>query len=223
MSMETAAPGLARAETPAAAMSFERFGGLCAIIAGVAGFVYSLAFVVLARPNTSTAEMGVLIYSLAQLIGGLATTAVLVVLYDRLREVDHGFSLWGLLIGLVAAFGSAIHGGYTLAIIINQPATNPIQEADLPYAVDPRGLMTFGVTGLALFVFSWLMSRSGRFPRALSYLGYALAALLVIIYLGRLIVLDANNLMLLVPAAIAGFIVNPAWFLWLGMSLMRKS
>jgi hypothetical protein len=223
MSMETAAPGLARAETPAASMSFERFGAICAIIAGVAGFLYSLAFVVLARPGTSTGEMGVTIYSLAQLIGGLATTAVLVVLYDRLREVDHGFSLWGLLVGLVAAFGSAIHGGYTLANIINQPATDPIQQANLPFSVDPRGLMTFGVTGLALFVFSWLMSRSGRFPRALSYLGYALAALMVIIYLGRLIVLDADNPVLLVPAAIAGFIVNPAWFVWLGMSLMRKS
>jgi hypothetical protein len=222
MSMETAAPGVARAETPAVAMSFERFGAICAIIAGVAGFVYSLAFVVLARPNSSTAETGVLIYSLAQLMGGLATTAVLVVLYERLREVEHGFSMWGLLMGMVAAFGSAVHGGYTLALVINQPTTDPIQEANLPFAVDPRGLLTFGVMGIALFVFSWLMSRSSHFPKALRYLGYLLAALLVIIYLGRLIILDANNLLILVPAALAGFIVNPIWFVWLGMSLTRK-
>jgi hypothetical protein len=204
-------------------MSFERFGAICAIIAGVAGFVYSVAFVVLARPGTSTAEMGVTLYSLAQLLGGLATTAVLVVLYERLRDVDHSFSMWGLLVGLVATFGSAIHGGYTLANSINPPATDPIQQANLPFSVDPRGLMTFGIMGLALFVFSWLMSRSGHFPRALSYLGYALAALLVIIYLGRLIVLDAGNPMLLIPAAVAGFIVNPVWFVWLGMHLMRKT
>ena len=37
------------------------------------------------------------------------------------------------------------------------------------------------------------MGRSRAFPTALVYLGYALAALLVITYLGRLIILDPTN------------------------------
>ncbi len=34
-----------------ASNSFQRFGGLCAIMAGIFGFLYSLAFIVVARSN----------------------------------------------------------------------------------------------------------------------------------------------------------------------------
>src|SRR5947209_4060805 len=46
--------------------SFERFAGFSAIVAGVVGVVYSLAFVVLKAPW---------LYSLALLVGGILTTA----------------------------------------------------------------------------------------------------------------------------------------------------
>src|SRR5437868_5487157 len=85
--------------------SFERFAGWCAIGAAVAGFVYSVAFVVLKEAW---------LYGLAQLVGGLLTTAVLVAVYARVRETEPSFALWGLLLGLVGALGSAIHGGYDL-------------------------------------------------------------------------------------------------------------
>ena len=39
-----------------------------------------------------------------------------------------------------------------------------------------------------------LISRSGALPRGLGVLGYVLGALLVVIYLGRLIVLEASNI-----------------------------
>jgi hypothetical protein len=93
---------------------------------------------------------------------------------------------------------------------------------DLPNPVDPRGLLTFGVGGLALFVNSWLIVGSGRLPRWLGYLGFLSAALLVILYLGRLTVLSASNPIILYPALLNGFIVNPIWYIWLGISLLRR-
>lgn len=92
---------------------------------------------------------------------------------------------------------------------------------DLPNAVDPRGLLTFGVAGLALFVIAWLIVRGGRLPVGLGYLGYLSAALLVATYLGRLILLDPNHPALLAPAALEGLIVNPLWYAWLGLALYR--
>ena len=68
---------------------------------------------------------------------------------------------------------------------------------------------------------AWLVTRNASFPKALGYLGYLLAVLLVIIYLGRLIVLDANSYAILLPAALTGFIVNPAWYVWLGWTMWR--
>jgi hypothetical protein len=93
----------------------------------------------------------------------------------------------------------------------------------LPSAIDPRGMLTFGVAGLGMWVIAWLIVRGGQLPRGLGYLGYLLAALLIVIYLARLIVLDASSPLVLAPAALTGFIVNPLWYLWLGAVLVRKS
>jgi len=93
--------------------------------------------------------------------------------------------------------------------------------AALPSQIDPRGLTTFGVMGLALLVFTWLMSRSMEFPKGLIYLGYVFAALFIILYLARLIVFDPTNLLLLAPVLVTGFVVNPVWHIWLGLELRR--
>src|SRR5262249_48174644 len=94
--------------------------------------------------------------------------------------------------------------------------------SNLPSQVDPRGLLTFGVTGIAFLVLAWLIVRGGQLPRGLGYLGYALAILLVIVYLGRLILLDPSNLFLLGAAGLTGFILAPLWYIWLGLVLWRS-
>ena len=189
--------------------SFDRFAGLLAILTGIAGLLYSIAFIVL-QSN--------LLSGLFLMLGGLFSTAAWVAVYHRLRETDASFALWALLLAIVGALGSAIHGGYDLANAISTPPSLP---ADLPNQIDPRGLLTFGVTGVALFVVAWLIGSGGAFPKGLSYLGYLLAVLVVILYLGRLIILSPTNPVILVPALLAGFLVNPAWYIWLGLVLWR--
>jgi hypothetical protein len=194
---------------PARSAPFERFGGTSAILAGASGFLYAVAFVIL-QSN--------LLSGLFLLLAGLFSAAALVAVYERLRETDVAFALFALLLGIAGAFGSAVHGGYGLANAINPPPSLP---ADLANPVDPRGLLTFGVAGAALFVVAWLIGRGGRFPKGLGYLAYLSAALLVVLYLGRLIVLDPTNPLILVPALLNGFLVNPALYVWLGLVLLR--
>ena len=185
--------------------SFEQFAGTCAVLAGMTGFLYALAFVVLQN-------------GLFLMLGGLFSTAVLAAVYDRLRETDATFALWALLLGIAGALGSAVHGGYDLANAIHPQPSIP----DLPNPVDPRGLLTFGIAGVALFVVAWLILRSGRFPRGLGYLTCLSAILLVALYLGRLIILEPTNPVILVPALLNGFLVNPALYIWLGLALLRS-
>ena len=151
------------------------------------------------------------------MVGGLFSAAALAALYQHLRETDTGFALLGLLLGFSAALGSAIHGGYDLANAIHPPA---VINADLPNPVDPRGLLTFGVTGLGLFLLSWLISHNMRFSRGLAYLGYLSAILMLSLYLGRLVILEATSLAIVIPALLEGFLVNPLWYAWLGIKLM---
>jgi hypothetical protein len=97
----------------------------------------------------------------------------------------------------------------------------PTVTFSLPNPIDPRGLLTFGVTAIALAVIAWLILRSGAFPRRLAFVGFAAALLLVVIYIGRLTVLDPESPVLLVAALLAGFVVNPIWYVWLGVELRR--
>jgi hypothetical protein len=193
----------------AAPTSFARLAGLCGIMTGIAGFLYAVAFLLL-RNN--------LLSALFLLLAGLLSTAALVALYSRLRETDAAFALWALLLSVVGALGSVIHGGYDLAT-----ALHPVGSATLPSPIDPRGLLTFGVAGLGLGALAWLIGQSRHFPRGLGSLGYVLALLLIVLYLGRLIAVDAKSPVIVAPAALSGFLVNPAWYIWLGLVLWRRA
>jgi hypothetical protein len=205
MSTRTAGGGA----LPLRSTSFEKFAGVCAILTGATGFLYAVAFVVL---------QDALLSGLFLMLGGLLSTAALAAVYDRLRKTDAAFALWALLLGISGALGSAVHGGYDLANSINPP---PSLSADLPNQVDPRGLLTFGIAGIALFVVAWLILRGGQFPRGLGYLAYLSAVLLVALYLGRLIILEPTSPVILVPALLNGFLINPIFYVLLGLALRR--
>ncbi len=194
-------------------LSYARFSRLAAWGAAASGFLYAVAFIIVARISSSS---GATLAGLFLLTGGVLASAVMVALYASLREVDALFAGWALLVGVVAALGSAVHGGYDLANGIHPPtATIP----SLPGQVDPRGLLTFGITGIAIGTFAWLMSRSGAFPARLAYVGYLSAFLVEVLFIGRLVILDATNPVIVVAALLAGFVVNPAWYAWLAVAL----
>ena len=96
-------------------------------------------------------------------------------------------------------------------------------DASLPFPVDPRGLLTFGVSGLGVLALSAAALRNASLPRNLARLGIALGVLLVLIYLGRLIVLDPKSFLILAPAGITGLIVSPLWYAWVGRELLRSA
>lgn len=190
--------------------SFDKLAGWGAILAGLSGFLYSLSFIILQNN---------LLSALFLQLGGLFSSLALTALYLYLRETESGFAILALLLSISAALGSTIHGGYDLANTLHPPATI---NTDLPSPVDPRGLLTFGVAGIGLFLLSWLINQDMRFPKRLAYLGYFSATLMIILYLGRLIVLQATSLVIVIPALLEGFIVNPLWYIWLGLTLIRS-
>jgi hypothetical protein len=210
-------------------MSFQRVAGTLAILAGVDGLLYSVAL----------AAEEPLLSALFLMLGGLFSSAALVALYRRLQGTEADLALWALVLVLIGAFGATVHGSYDLANEINPPEITDLEDTTLPpdqaedladlqdlanwpNQFDPRGVLTFGVSGLGLLGFAWLLAHHAAFPRNFSYLAYLLAVLLIIIYLGRLIALDTDNLLLAVPAVLAGVIVNPAWYIWLGVQLRRE-
>jgi hypothetical protein len=189
--------------------SLQRAAAAAAIAAAVVGLLYSISFVVVSRLNPAS---GALLSALFLLLGGLLGVVAFLGVYDRRRENRPAFSLLFVVLGSAGGLGAAVHGGYDLANALHPPASLP---GDVPNPVDPRGFLTFGVTGLALLLLGALVQEG---PGRLAYLA---GGLLILVYLARLIVLAPTSPLVLVPAALAGFVVNPAFYLWLGLWLRR--
>lgn len=198
--------------------TYERFAGACGVAAAIGGLGYSAAFMTFLKSGSTAAAK---LATVLLLGGGLVVMAVLIGVFGRIRAIDPGFALWAVALGLVAAAGSAIHGGYDLANFVKHPVGAPAGINNLPNAVDPRGLMTFGVSGVAILVVAWLILQGGAFPRRLGYVGLAAGVLLIVVYLGRLIILNPKNPLVLTAAILTGFVLNPLWFAGIGMSLWR--
>jgi hypothetical protein len=195
-------------------MPFARFAAVCAFLVAATGFLYSVFF--FAHVATDETWPGTVSWALL-LVGGLLTTIVFAALYARLRDVEPGFALVALLLGVTGAVGAAVHGAFQLA-----NAVEPPEVEAFPNPIDPRGFLTFGVAGLALLLVAWLAQRGDVLPRRLVALAYIAGALLVFVYLGRLIVVEVEDPFLLVPAVLLGFVVNPVLYAWLGVVLLGR-
>jgi hypothetical protein len=137
------------------------------------------------------------------IVGALLFVALLVGAYERLRAADEGLALLTVLLGVAGAVGGLLHGGTQLAAAIT-----PARDAP---DLDPRGILRYGVTGLAMLALSWLAARGGA-PRAVVLLSAAGGALLVFIYAGLLgELITPTDRPTLVPPILYGFVVAPLW------------
>src|SRR2546427_7461186 len=115
---------------------------VAAFLAAACGLLYSVSFVVVTRVSPA---LGTGLSSAFLMLGGLLGTAALVGLHERLRREAGTFLVWVLGVGIAGAFAAVLHGGYDLANVLHPPGGT----SNLPNAVDPRGLGTFGLAGVA--------------------------------------------------------------------------
>jgi hypothetical protein len=190
--------------------SYKRFSGICGVLAGLAGLLYLVLFIVYRNPAA-------LLPTLALLAVGLLASPLLVGLYLHLRSIDEGYALLGLLFGIVGAIGAAVHAAFDLSNSLHPPAT----PFDYASPVDPRGFLTFVVAGLAILLFSGLITSSGLLPRSLGYLGWVSGGLLIALYLAYLSTLNATNPIVLFLIIVSG-VLQPLWYLWAGWRIWHE-
>ena len=196
-------------------LEFERFAAQAARAVAIMGFLYSVLFVIVVEREPRWAEV---VTSLLLLGAALLSSVVFVALYGRLHLIDPLASLWVTLLGFAAAIGSAMHAGFDLGVLIKTPEAF---STEVPNPTDPRGLATFALGGVAILLFSWLMSRSADFPETLIRVGYGAAALLLLTYVGRLIFVNPKNPLVAGAAVLAGFVFTPVWYAWTGALLQH--
>jgi hypothetical protein len=191
-------------------VSFAKIAGWSAIGTAAGGIAYAIAFVIFLHDGARAAKIT---NSALLLLGGVGTAVVLVALYQLLRDHDHAWALGGLLVGIAGSFASSLHGGTDLALAVRHLHETNVRQTD------PRGLATFAFVAASVAVFSWLMRRDPRFSPVLSTLGLIAAAGLMFLYLGRIGLYDPNRPILLALLVLMGFVINPAWYVWVGLRL----
>ena len=184
--------------------------GICAIIVGFLSIAYAVFYLLVSR---SAPVLGMAVSWIVLAASGLFSSAVYVALHEELKEINGGFALWSVLLGVAASMATLVHGGYE-AILMNSGTA----VAQAPSQVDPGGLMTFFVTGLVVFVFSYLMVHSRVFPRGLGTLGMVNAVVLVILFIATV---SQVQTLILVSGGLTSVILGPIWWIWLGRWLLR--
>jgi hypothetical protein len=194
---------------------FDRWAGWAAALGVVSSLVYTVGFVGGSR-GLIDANLGAFLAAKGLTAGGLLSAVALFAVYGRVRDAG-ALAQLGLVLGLVGTMGAALHGAYDLANVIHPEAAGTLGG---PFPADPRGFLTFGVAGLGVLALSWAGLQAGRLPRNLLWLGLVFGVVLVVIYLGRLIVLDANSMLVLGPAVV-GALISPIWYGWLAYLLLK--
>ena len=203
--------------------SYARFGGLSAMIVGALSILYAIFFLVITPRAESVGALGSWII-LA--VSGIFSSAAFVALYLRLRPASEGFALWGLVLGLFSSFATLTHGAWQALVLTTLNLADSSQRAAIelmrmvPSPVDPAGVATFGVIGLASLVTGMIILVSGRLPRPLGTLAVANAVLLVTLYFATAAGAQA---LILLSGGLTSVIVGPIFWLWLGRELRRES
>ena len=197
--------------------TFQRFAGWSALLAAAAGVTFTVAFSVVVREGDRWAKW---VSAEALAGGGLLTLPVLVALYGLLREREPEFAFLGVLLGTVGVLATAAHGAFDVAGL--SKGVKP-DLSNVPSFVDPRGFATFGLTALALLVFGIIGLRRGGLDRVVARVAVLAAVLLVVLYVGRLTVLDPEANVIKATALISGLVVTPAFFLLFARSLLQTT
>jgi hypothetical protein len=196
---------------------FERLAGYCSLFVAFGALVYAIIFVTIVEGNTETEPWFAIL-----MLGAIVSIPVIVALYCVFAEYDQGLALTMLALGLFAALGGILHGGYELALLITPPDVE-IGAYPGPESI-AKGVLRYLVAGLFLLLVAWLAWSSGLLQREIVLLAAAGGALLVFIYIGRLFdFITPGDYVSLLPPLAYGFIVHPLLYGWIGLHLLRRS
>ena len=169
------------------------------------------------------------IFQFAQALGAALGVAVVLGVREYAQKDEEAWLGWTSVLAYI---------GYALGIIDNVRslqlerlqsvifvgATGPVKDSIIAntalYNLDSMGVLGFGAVGLWVLVSSRTLARAGRIPKGLGYLGIATSLLMAMVVVGYA---TLNTAFLGLAAGLGGFIIAPAYFIWLGLSLQRAA
>ncbi|HLI57229.1 MAG TPA: hypothetical protein VKY26_09405 [Actinomycetota bacterium] len=218
--------------------AFDRLAAWAAMAVALLSLVYAVGYLFVApaaqRKNDVDAFYrsylahpdGMRIAATCLLVSGIIIGLPLLALSRRLAAAGPLVS-WGAIIGVVSGFATAAHGLSSLigtdrlahSFATADAATHPaiVLAHAAPSAIDPAGLATFGVTGLAALAFGVAL-RGAR--KGLGTLGIALGIDLVALFLANAV---GSTPLVLLTGGLASVVLGPIWYVSLGRLLLTPA
>ena len=222
------------------AKSIARFGGTCAILAGVCYFFAGLFYLMLPAPVGGGSDVGLALEAIHQSatlyttfhlffgLGALLAIGAIPALARLAGSVSPGWTGWYRSFSILGnaavmfdqfrelGFQPMLAAGY----VAGDDAAKAAFVAMFQGTLDPKGFLGFGVLGLVIVVISLLALRAKAIPRSLAYVGVALGVTNWLAVIGNVFQIPAA---ISVVAGLAGLILAPLWNIWVGVRLRRAA
>jgi len=220
--------------------SFRKFGAAAAMVVGVSSVLYGLLFLTIFPAAQRSGAPGSLvsfnesptalpILSALLVLGGLASTAAVVAIYQRVREGNPGLALWSFGVGMGYGILTALQAVYQYFLASKLAAfyaggdaairAAAVVAADIPSPVNTFGFTKFFLSGLWLLLTGVLMLRTSYFSRRLGYLALAAGVGVILLFVGQ----ATNTAQLIFGIGVPGSaIVGPLFWIWVGYTLWTK-
>lgn len=195
--------------------TFARCATFSAVVAALGSVVYTVTFGLVVQKGYRWAQWT---SSVALLVGSLALVVVVIAARDGFAGVERQFAGVATAIGAVAALATATHAIYDIAGLA-KPDQGGITG---PFPTDPRGFATFALTGVALGLFGWLGAKSGRLDGAVRTLAVLAALCLIVVFVGRLAILNPKSNAVKPFAVASGLVLVPLTYLGFARAFSRQ-
>ena len=226
--------------------SLNKLGGVCAIVTGV---LYLVAIVVyIAQPVELGQHLGEefwqiftqspglrtvhLAYHAARVAFSLLALAAVLAISEVVRPTNEGWVRWTSILAYLGFIMEAVNNSRAFAFELTQASVfvegsaiaQEIILASKPLIdVDLLGWLRYATVGLWILVVCVLTLRRGMFPRGTAYVGIVAV---ILYWFGAVIVynvaLIGNFELVKILCALGGAVATPAWFIWMGVSLLRR-
>jgi len=191
--------------------SFVRFGGLAGILLALTSWAAVVAYYTVAKGGQD--RVGLQVFELLYALIAVWSVFGVVAVHVHARSAGEAWSFFATLVGVAASVGTITEGLYQVASIRANAAVAS------PSPVNPLDLMTFGLTGLWFLIANLVLWRTAT-SRRLVLLGFVVAFDL---FAGFLAALSDSAGSVALAAVVAGAVVGPLYWLWLGIDLRRTA
>lgn len=217
--------------------SMAKFGGLCAILAGIAYIVVGITYLLLPEAQqtgvgdellTSVAEghTVLMVFYWAFALASLFMIGAVMAISELVRPACEGCIRWTSTLAIigyaVAAASFLLLQDHTPKLAAAYVAADESARAALaamgPRSLDPDYWMGFGTVALWVLTVNWLALGGGQFAKGLAFIGLLAGIAYALVVAGG--VLDVPVL-IAISAGLGGIILGPIWLIWIGFVLRR--